>query len=63
MRQQHSDDSGDRIKTYWDGLETVTRFTPDPCHTAIPGFTYGGLLASLIDYHGIGADSAAMYRQ
>jgi acyl-coenzyme A thioesterase PaaI-like protein len=41
----------------------VTRFTPEPFHTAIPGFTYGGLLASLIDCHGTGSAAAAMYRQ
>ena len=54
---------GHRIKTYWDGDETVTRFTPEPYHTAVPGYTYGGLLASLIDCHGTGTASAAMYRQ
>ncbi len=56
-------DHGYRIKTFWDGEETVTRFTPEAYHTAIPGFTYGGLLASLIDCHGTGTASAAMYRQ
>ena len=55
-------DHGHRIKTYWDGEETVTRFTPEPFHTAVPGFTYGGLLASLIDCHGTGTAAAAMYR-
>ena len=54
---------GHRIKTDWDGDETVTRFTPRPEHTAIPGFVYGGLLASLIDCHGTGTAAAAMYRQ
>jgi acyl-coenzyme A thioesterase PaaI-like protein len=54
---------GHRIKTYWDGDETVTRFTPEPYHTAVPGYTYGGLLASLIDCHGTGTAAAAMYRQ
>ncbi|MBB1075610.1 PaaI family thioesterase [Rhodoferax sp. 4810] len=58
-----NNEQGHRIKTYWDGDETVTRFTPEPYHTAIPGFTYGGLLASLIDCHGTGTASAAMYRQ
>ncbi len=53
---------GHQIKTYWDGEETVTRFTPEPHHTAIPGFTYGGLLASLIDCHCTGTAAAAMYR-
>ncbi|MEO8599891.1 MAG: PaaI family thioesterase, partial [bacterium] len=36
---------GHQIKTNWDGDETVTRFTPEPYHTAVPGFTYGGLIA------------------
>jgi acyl-coenzyme A thioesterase PaaI-like protein len=54
---------GHRIKTFWDGNETVTHFKPEAFHTAIPGFTYGGLLASLIDCHGTGTAAAAMYRQ
>ena len=55
-------DHGHRIKTFWDGDETVTRFKPEPFHTAVPGFTYGGLLASLIDCHGTASASAAMFR-
>ena len=55
-------DHGHRIKTFWDGEETVTRFKPEPFHTAVPGFTYGGLLASLIDCHGTASASAAMFR-
>lgn len=54
---------GHRIRTFWDGDETVTRFVPEPWHTAVPGFTYGGLIASLIDCHGTGTAAAAMYRQ
>ena len=53
---------GHQIKTFWDGDETVTRFQPRPEHMAIPGFVYGGLLASLIDCHGTGTAAAAMYR-
>ena len=34
---------GHQIKTYWDGDETVTRFAPEPYHTSVPGFAYGGL--------------------
>jgi len=45
---------GYRIKTFWRGDETVTRFRPEEFHTAIPGYVYGGLLASLIDCHGTG---------
>lgn len=53
---------GHQIKTYWDGDESVTHFTPEPYHTAVPGFTYGGLIASLIDCHSTGTAAAAMYR-
>lgn len=53
---------GHQIKTFWNGDETVTRFTPQPYHTAIPGCVYGGLLASLIDCHCTGTAAAAMYR-
>lgn len=54
---------GHQIKTHWDGDETVTRYQPQPFHTAIPGFVYGGLIASLIDCHSTGTAAAAMYRQ
>lgn len=53
---------GHQIKSYWDGEETVCRFTPAPHHTAMPGFVYGGLIASLIDCHSTGTASAAAYR-
>ena len=53
---------GYRIKTFWDGDESLTRFTPQPFHTAIPGFVYGGLVASLVDCHSTGTAAAAMYR-
>lgn len=53
---------GHRIRTFWDGDETVTRFTPLPWHTAVPGYVYGGLIASLIDCHSTGTAAAAMYR-
>ena len=53
---------GHQIRTIWDGDETVTRYTPRPEHTAIPGFVYGGLLASLIDCHCTGTAAAAMCR-
>jgi acyl-coenzyme A thioesterase PaaI-like protein len=54
---------GHHIKSYWDGDESVARFTPEPYHMAIPGFVYGGLIASLIDCHGTGTASAAAYRK
>jgi len=53
---------GHQLKSYWDGDESVAEFTPRPYHTAIPGFVYGGLIASLIDCHATGTAAAAMYR-
>lgn len=53
---------GYQLKTVWEGDETVTRFTPRPYHTAIPGYVYGGLIASLVDCHGTGSAAAAAYR-
>ena len=49
---------GHHIKTRWDGEETVTRFTPGPDHMAVPGFVYGGLLASLLDCHAMATAAA-----
>ena len=53
---------GLQIKSYWDGDEAVCTYTPRPYHTAVPGYVYGGLLASLIDCHGTGTAAAAAYR-
>lgn len=56
---------GLQIKTYWevDDPETSrTDFAPRPEHTALPGYVYGGLIASLIDCHCTGTAAAAAYR-
>lgn len=53
---------GLKVKTYWDGDETVAVFRPHPYHMAAPGYVYGGLLASIIDCHGTGTAAAATYR-
>jgi acyl-coenzyme A thioesterase PaaI-like protein len=53
---------GHQIKSYWDGEESVCHFLPDQNQIAIPGFVYGGMLASLIDCHGTGTAAAAAYR-
>jgi acyl-coenzyme A thioesterase PaaI-like protein len=54
---------GLQIKSYWDGDETIAVYTPLPQHIAIPGYVYGGLIASLIDCHSTGTASAASYRR
>jgi acyl-coenzyme A thioesterase PaaI-like protein len=53
---------GLQIKSYWQGEETVCVYEPRPYHIAIPGYVYGGLIASLIDCHSTGTAAAAMYR-
>lgn len=53
---------GHQLKTFWVGDETVSRFTPKDYHTAIPGYVYGGLIASLIDCHGTGTAALAAYK-
>ena len=54
---------GLQLKTRWDGDETVSIVHPRPEHTAIPGYVYGGLIASIIDCHGTGTAAAAAYRE
>lgn len=53
---------GHQLKSYWDGEATIAHFMPEPFHTAIPGYVYGGLIASLVDCHGTGSAAAAAYR-
>lgn len=53
---------GYKIKSYWKGDESICVFTPQPYHIAVPGYVYGGLIASLIDCHGTGTAAAAAYR-
>jgi len=58
--------SGHQLKSFWQHLDkenilastTVAHFMPDEIYTAIPGFVYGGMIASLIDCHGTGSASA-----
>jgi len=53
---------GLHVRTVWDGDATVSRYTPRPHEMALPGFVYGGLLASLIDCHAMGTAAAASLR-
>ncbi len=55
-------ESGHQLKTYLQGEDTVSHFTPEPYHTAVPGYVYGGLIASLIDCHATATASAATER-
>jgi acyl-coenzyme A thioesterase PaaI-like protein len=53
---------GYQIKTRWEGDETVTLFTPKAYHIAVPGFVHGGLIASLMDCHGMATAAAIAER-
>lgn len=55
-------EEGLKIKSYWNGDETIAIFTPRPYHIAIPGYVYGGLIASIMDCHGTGTAAAVTYR-
>lgn len=55
-------ENGLQIKSYWDGEESVCIYQPKSYYTAVPGFAYGGLIASLIDCHSTGTAAAAKYR-
>lgn len=54
---------GHHFRTGWEGDNTLTIYVPKPEHTAIPGFVYGGLIASFIDCHGTGSASLALHRK
>src|SRR5699024_3347980 len=51
------------LRTGWEGDNTVTYYEPRKEHTAIPGFVYGGLIASIIDCHGTGSAALALHRK
>lgn len=55
---------GYHIESVWAEEGTLSRcvFHPAPWHTALPGYVYGGLLASVIDCHATGSAAAFVYR-
>lgn len=55
--------NGHHFRTGWQGDNTITIYKPLPEHTALPGFVYGGLIASLIDCHGTGSASLALQQK
>jgi acyl-coenzyme A thioesterase PaaI-like protein len=50
---------GLHVKSVWEGGEAVARFTPAPHQMALPGFVYGGLIASLADCHAMATAAGA----
>lgn len=56
-------DDGHHLRTGWHGEKTITIYTPESKYMGIPGFIYGGLIASLIDCHGTGSAALALHRK
>jgi len=56
-------DDGHHLRTGWHGDKTITIYTPESKYMGIPGFIYGGLIASLIDCHGTGSAALALHRK
>jgi len=54
---------GHQLKSYVRGETVVAHFTPEPHHMSVPGFVYGGLLASLADCHAMATAAAAEMAQ
>jgi acyl-coenzyme A thioesterase PaaI-like protein len=55
--------NGHQLKSYWDGDETIARFSPSPKYSGgVPNHVYGGLIASLLDCHGAASAMAFTYR-
>lgn len=52
-------ESGLHVRTIWKDGEGTAVYEPRPEHVAVPGYVYGGLIASLVDCHGIGTAAAA----
>lgn len=58
-----SNPHGHHLRSYWDGEETVARFTVRPEFSGgVPGHAYGGMVASLLDCHGTASAAAFAYR-
>lgn len=53
---------GYHVRTRMNGDEGVATFTPHANKISVPGFVYGGLIASLIDCHAMGTAAAAAER-
>lgn len=54
-------EKGLKIKSYWDEGQGVCRCRVSPRleHVSMPGFVYGGLIASVIDCHAMATAAAA----
>ena len=56
---------GHHFRTGWliEGVQTVTYYKPRPEEMGIPGFVYGGLIASLVDCHSMGSAALVLHKK
>lgn len=52
-------DHGLHIQSTWHGDHAIAVYLPKPHHIAVPGFVYGGLIASIMDCHAMATAAAA----
>ncbi len=57
-------DHGLRLKSHWEGEESVATFMPEPFHAAGPKHVLnGGIIATVIDCHAVCTAIAGAYRR
>lgn len=58
-------EAGHHFRTGWleESRKTVTYYKPKDVHTAVPGFVYGGMLASFVDCHSTGSAALALHKK
>lgn len=57
-------DHGLRLKSHWEGDESVATFMPEPFHAAGPKHVLnGGIIATVMDCHGVCTAIAEAYRR
>ena len=54
--------NGLHVKSIWQDDECIASFRPESYHIALPGFVYGGLIASLADCHAMATAAGASMR-
>jgi acyl-coenzyme A thioesterase PaaI-like protein len=58
-----SNPHGHHLKSYWDGEQTIARFTVRPEFSGgVPDHAFGGMVASLLDCHGTASAAAFAYK-
>lgn len=54
-------EAGLHLESFWNDGVATARFMPEAGQVSLPGFVYGGLLASLVDCHAMATAAAASW--